>query len=395
VIEQYKQVKFNINLLKAHYVLTTTKEREQGDCATATTAHNMVKGKRHSTDGDMVTLTEELALTEPDSSSSSDIDSAGHDSKHNKTAKKHATKEKRKQGKAKEELTADDPSDDGSNKPNKESHRHHHHHHHHHPKTNKEKLEEPIYHWENHGETTGVAAAVAVAERRRSSKKASVSTSNATKVEKRLKKLVKENDDSGDDVFDSSEGDEGERRVAAILESGLPHDEDEDYDEEALDMEEDEALRTTPTTPNPTSPRQRIVSLDHVPASPRGVVASNQDNILLGNTRKSPSPGIPTIRHSLGPESLGPAINANSGGGGRPSFIPPFLVDGMDDEDDDDEPQHGPPYNNRRRHSLELGPSWNSHNNESASSGDWSVPESMGMDEGLPEINQERCLALR
>ena len=167
--------------------------------------------------------------------------------------------------------------------------------------------------------------------------------------------------------------------------------EDDEWDEDELGMEQDEALDLSPRKPAGSPPQLQA------PTSPTAVRRQSSPAVVAAPTLSPPVAA--RLRLSLKETALGPGNNSMITGGhgsslnhGSQSFIPPFMGgDGSDDEDDDDEDEEGNGV--RKHHSPSSSKSHKGSN--SASSAEWAtVPEAMGMDEGIPEINQGRCPSL-
>ncbi|CAB9496035.1 expressed unknown protein [Seminavis robusta] len=347
------------------------------------TSKSSKHGKKHSSDHKDKTE----SRNEPETSSSSDgdiLDGSGRGNHGDAEAVKEKH-EKHKHGKKHSSKT---------HKGGKHGHKHHN------SKNSEDENWNPDYHWETHCNNNDS-----------SSKSAKKIVAHSNRVDKHLKKLYKLEEDITGTVFDSDLGvsmvfdsDEGGvavmdsshdvRATPAVSSSDAMDAKEVEYDEEALDMEEDEALRTTPTTPPLSPPQGPTTTLENLPpelapGSPRAVITTqhqNQEHHAQNATiRKDPTRPSPVAvsRNSLGPESLGPSMMP------RASFMPPFLMHESDSDDEEEEEA----VVHRRRSSYNHGEvAGGGHG--SGSSGDWAVPEAMGMDEGIPEINQERCHSL-
>ena len=284
----------------------------------------------------------------------------------------------------------------------------------------------PTYHWEKHQSSSDHPHKTQ--QRRRSSEADVLTASNANagilkrqqrhslKVDRRFQKLVNNDDDSGL-LFASANDEEGnpidtpvfpshskhqpqQQQTKLSSKKGAPNlveDENEGWDEEEQDMEEDEALRTSSAAKASTN----------APTSPKGT--------LNGVNASSGSPRRHSLTGRLPTSSNLPSI----------SFISAYLVDKVEDgeEDEEDEdalaeqviqnpsqayaphsPKHyhpriggdmlGGPHHGRGSPGSPPFAGKNTIGPEVLGDEEFTVPEALGLDEGIPEINHQRYAAL-
>lgn len=153
-------------------------------------------------------------------------------------------------------------------------------------------------------------------------------------------------------------------------------DAEELLEEGELDKAEDQALQTSPKAPSRPVLSQQLSLGRLSPTAPPSVP-------------RTPDPNSPTNRRvSLNLHSLGSPVPTGLQHS-RSSFVPPFLVEASDDEEEDEQ-------GNRSSSQLKTNNLLQMHNSVPATaSGEWDltegfVPEAMGLDEGIPQINQKR-----
>jgi len=371
------------------------------------------------------------SMDEASLSSNASSSHAGDTSMKKKKSKSSSGDHKKHNKHSKEDSNSKDHHESHHNSKHNEKSQHHHHHSSKHSDgggSNQEKPDfnwDPDYHWEEHAKSKS----------NQNPHKPSSRRSSAKQAQKQLEKLTLGDDDQG--LFDAEEDDhiESNRKVIPTMAelnsslNALQDEFDDGPDEEELDMEEDEALRTTGSSSAATSITSApsfptaMTSLPTTTLTDAAPSTASNDRPPMSPVRKPtinspphrPGGGAVGRRGSLSPPSTiqqrslkeaalgigGPtgiptsATNASNLEHHSGPFVPPFFGGENDDDDEDGEDADQECGGTMRRTAYgntlgaAAGNSLLEHNSTDLSAAnataDEMVPEAFGVDEGIPK----------